>query len=127
MTAAPTAGPHAGAPLPPEETDRLAGGALGLGSGILIALCYMVFTAAVTGTMGYFASTTVASLTGLELPAWVYMLVGLALMTAFALFHIELTAKVLGVALVAEVVVLAVLADRALSARGPEGVPPAPP
>ena len=52
---------------------------------------------AVTGVTGYFASTTVASLTGLDLPAWVYMIVGLVLMTMFAYFHIELTAKVLGV------------------------------
>ena len=47
------------------------GRVLGLGSGLLIALCYMVFAAAVLGTTGYFASTTVASLTGLDLPAWV--------------------------------------------------------
>ncbi|TQM37296.1 APC family permease [Pseudonocardia cypriaca] len=208
MTAAPTAGPHAGAPLPDgrdpsTQPDRLSGGALGLtsvlfcivtgaaplaamlfnvpvatlgagyaspaafavatvaltifsvgyiamcrrvtsaggfytfvtrglgrvlglGSGLLIALCYMVFTAAVTGTMGYFASTTVASLTGLELPAWVYMIVGLGLMTVFALFHIELTAKVLGVALVAEVVVLAVLAIGVFASGGAEGFSLAP-
>jgi amino acid transporter len=203
MTAAPTAGPQAGAPLPTDESDGLAGGALGLtsvlfcivtgaaplaamlfnvpvatlgggyaspaafavatvaltifsvgyiamcrrvtsaggfytfitrglgrmlglGSGLLIALCYMVFTAAVTGTMGYFASTTVASLTGLDLPAWVYMIVGLALMTMFALFHIELTAKVLGVALVAELVVLTVLAIGVFSSGGAEGFSLAP-
>jgi amino acid transporter len=203
MTTAPTAGPHAGAPLTDTEPDGLAGGALGLtsvlfcivtgaaplaamlfnvpvatlgggyaspaafavatvaltifsvgyiamcrrvtsaggfytfvtrglgrvpglGSGLLIALCYMVFTAAVTGTMGYFASTTVASLTGLDLPAWVYMIVGLALMTAFALFHIELTAKVLGVALVAEIIVLTVLAVGVFAAGGAEGFSLAP-
>jgi amino acid transporter len=102
------------------------GRVLGLGSGLLIALCYMVFTAAVTGTMGYFASTTVASLTGLELPAWVYMIVGLALMTAFALFHIELTAKVLGVALVAEIIVLTVLAVGVFASGGAEGFSLAP-
>jgi amino acid transporter len=102
------------------------GRVLGLGSGLLIALCYMVFTAAVTGTMGYFASTTVASLTGLDLPAWVYMIIGLALMTAFALFHIELTAKVLGVALVAEVLVLTVLAVGVFASGGAEGFSLAP-
>ncbi len=102
------------------------GRVFGLGSGLLIALCYMVFTAAVTGTMGYFASTTVASLTGLDLPAWVYMIVGLALMTAFALFHIELTAKVLGVALVAEIVVLTVLAIGVFASGGAEGFSLAP-
>ena len=93
----------------------------GLGSGILITGCYMVFTAAVTGTMGYFASTTVATLTGLELPAWVYMVIGLALMTAFAWFHIELTAKVLGVALIAEVIILVIMAIGIFAVGGAEG------
>jgi amino acid transporter len=98
----------------------------GLGSGLLITLCYMVFCAAVTGTMGYFAATTVASLTGLDLPAWVYMIIGLALMTVFALFHIELTAKVLGVLLVAEVLVLVVLAVGVFAVGGAEGLSLAP-
>jgi amino acid transporter len=98
----------------------------GLGSGLLIALCYIVFAAAVTGTMGYFASTTVASFTGLELPAWAYMIIGLALMSVFAVFHIELTAKVLGVLLIAEVLVLLVLAVGVFAAGGAEGFSLAP-
>ena len=98
----------------------------GLGSGILIAGCYIVFSAAVTGTMGYFAATTVASLTGIDLPAWVYMLIGLALMTVFALLHIELTAKVLGVLLIAEVVILIVMAIGIFAVGGAEGFSLAP-
>lgn len=98
----------------------------GLGSGLLITGCYIVFCAAVTGTMGYFASTTVATLTGLDLPAWVYMVIGIALMTAFALFHIELTAKVLGVALIAEVLVLVVMAVGIFAVGGAEGFSLAP-
>ena len=98
----------------------------GLGSGLLIALCYIVFSAAVTGVMGYFASTTVASLTGLDLPAWVYMVIGLALMSLFALFHIELTAKVLGVALIAEVLVLIIMAVGIFAVGGAEGFSLAP-
>jgi amino acid transporter len=102
------------------------GRVLGLGSGLLIVLCYIVFAAAVTGTMGYFASTTVASFTGLDLPAWVYMIIGLALMSVFAVFHIELTAKVLGVALVTELLVLVVLAVGVFAAGGAEGFSLAP-
>jgi amino acid transporter len=102
------------------------GRVLGLGSGLLIVLCYMVFAAAVTGTMGYFASTTVASFTGLALPAWVYMIIGLGLMSVFAVFHIELTAKVLGVALIAELLVLVVLAVGVFAAGGAEGFSLAP-
>ncbi len=106
--------------------SRGLGRVAGVGSGVLIALCYIVFAAAVLGVMGYFAATTVASLTGLELPAWVYMALGLALMSAFALFHIELTAKVLGVLLIGEVLVLVVLAVGVLAVGGAEGFSLAP-
>ena len=102
------------------------GRVVGLGSGLLIAICYMVFAAAVTGTMGYFASTTVESLTGVAIPAWAYMIAGLALMSLFAVFHIELTAKVLGVALIAELLVLIVLAVGVFAAGGAEGFSIAP-
>ncbi|MCX6467208.1 MAG: APC family permease [Pseudonocardiales bacterium] len=98
----------------------------GVGAGLLIALCYIVFAAAVLGVLGYFAATTVASLTGLTLPAWVYMVLALALMSLFALFHIELTAKVLGVLLVGEVLVLGVLAVGVLAVGGAEGFSLAP-
>ncbi|HWM59990.1 MAG TPA: APC family permease [Pseudonocardia sp.] len=102
------------------------GRVLGLGTGLLIAVCYMVFSSAVTGVTGYFASTTVASLTGLDLPAWVYMIVGLVLMTMFAYFHIELTAKVLGVLLIGEVLVLLIMAIGVFAAGGAEGFSLAP-
>ncbi|MBC8091336.1 MAG: APC family permease [Pseudonocardia sp.] len=106
--------------------SRGLGRVAGVGSGLLIALCYIVFAAAVLGVMGYFAATTIASLTGLDLPAWVYMALGLALMSAFALFHIELTAKVLGVLLIGEVLVLVVLAVGVLAVGGAEGFSLAP-
>jgi amino acid transporter len=102
------------------------GRVLGLGSGLLIALCYIVFSAAVLGVTGYFASTTVASLTGLELPAWVYMIIGLGLMSMFAYFHIELTAKVLGVLLIGEVLVLLIMAVGIFAVGGAEGYSLAP-
>jgi amino acid transporter len=98
----------------------------GLGAGLLIALCYMVFSAAVLGVTGYFASTTVASLTGIDLPAWFYMIIMLALITMFAWFHIEFTAKVLGVLLIGEVLVLVVMAVGVFAAGGAEGFSLAP-
>lgn len=102
------------------------GRVLGLGSGLLIAVCYIVFSAAVNGVMGYFASTTVATFTGIDLPAWVYMVIGLVLMSMFAYFHIELTAKVLGVLLIGEVVVLLIMAVGVFAAGGAEGFSLAP-
>ena len=94
----------------------------GLGAGYLIALCYIIFSAAVLGVTSYFASTTVAAFTGIDLPAWVYMIIGLALVSLFAWFHIELTAKVLGVLLVGEVLVLVVMAVGDLRLGGAEGL-----
>lgn len=102
------------------------GRVLGLGSGLLIAVCYIVFSAAVLGILGYFAATTVSSLLGIDLPAWVYMLLGLLLMSMFAYFHIELTAKVLGVLLIGEVLVLIVMAVGIFAVGGAEGFSLAP-
>jgi len=94
----------------------------GMAAAVLIVLCYIVFTAAVTGSMGYFASTSVEAWTGTAVPAWAFMALGLALMSAFAWFHIELTARVLGVTLVGEILVLLVLAVAVLATGGADGL-----
>jgi amino acid transporter len=64
--------------------------------------------------------------TGVPLPAWVYMAVSLAIMSVLAWFHIELTAKVLGVALVSEVAALTILSVAILAHGGAEGFSLAP-
>ena len=98
------------------------GSVAGMGSATLIALCYIIFTAAVTGTGSYFTATSVEDWTGAAIPAWVFMIVFLALFALFAWFHIELTARVLGVALITEVLALLVLAVGILVAGGgPDG------
>jgi amino acid transporter len=94
----------------------------GLGSGILIALCYVVFSAAVTGVLGYFMATSFKDWFGIDLPAYAYAFTGLAIMTSFGWFHIELTAKVLGVALVTEVIALLVLAIAVIVSGGDSGL-----
>lgn len=102
------------------------GRVIGVGSGVLIALCYIIFVAAVLGVLGYFAATSIETWTGVALPAWVYMLIGLAIMTTLAWFHIELTAKVLGVALVTEVAALTILSVGIFAHGGAEGFSAAP-
>jgi amino acid transporter len=99
---------------------------IGVGSGVLIALCYIVFAASVVGVMGYFAATSVEAWTGVAIPAWVYMAAGLAIMTLLAWFHIELTSKVLGVLLVSEVLALLVLGVGVLAHGGAHGFSAAP-
>ncbi|MDT7564904.1 MAG: hypothetical protein QOG76_3528 [Pseudonocardiales bacterium] len=106
--------------------SRGLGRVVGVGSGLLIGLCYIIFSASVIGVMGYFAATSVKTWTGIELPAWFYMVIGLAAMSALAWFHVELTAKVLGVSLVAEVLALLVLGVAVLGHGGAEGFSAAP-
>jgi amino acid transporter len=98
------------------------GSVMGLGAGYLIAFCYVIFAAAVTGVGSYFASTSIDTWTGISVPAWGYEAFFLALMTAFAWFHIELTAKILGVALISEVLAMLVMAGGILvHGGGPDG------
>jgi amino acid transporter len=99
----------------------------GMGAGALIAFCYIIFAAAVTGVGSYFASTSIDTWTGVSVPAWAYQIVFLAMMTGFAWFHIELTAKILGVALVAEVLALLIMClGILLHGGGPDGFSAAP-
>jgi amino acid transporter len=98
------------------------GSVMGMGSGVLIAFCYIIFAAAVTGTGAYFASTSIDTWFGVNVPAWGYMILFLVLMTGFAWFHIELTAKILGVALISEVVALVILSVGVIAhGGGPDG------
>jgi amino acid transporter len=99
------------------------GGTAGLASGLLIGFCYIIFAAGVAGALGYFASTSINAWIGVDLPGYVYSFVGLAIMSAFAFFDIELTAKVLGVALIAEILVLTILGIGILvDGGGPDGI-----
>jgi amino acid transporter len=99
----------------------------GMGAGALIAFCYIIFAAAVTGVGSYFAATSFDAWFGVNVPAWAYQIVFLALMTGFAWFHIELTAKILGVALICEVLVLLVMcAGIIVNGGGPDGYSAAP-
>lgn len=98
------------------------GSVLGMGSGYLIAFCYVIFSAAVTGVGSYFASTSIDLWFHVNITAWAYEAFFLALMTGFAWFHIELTAKILGVALVSEVLACLILAAGIIiHGGGPDG------
>jgi amino acid transporter len=57
-----------------------------------------------------------------DIPVWVYMFGALALMSLLAWFHIELTTKVLGVSLVAEVLALVILAVGIFAHGGADGL-----
>ncbi|MGI5374342.1 APC family permease [Streptomyces sp. CA-251387] len=96
----------------------------GMASGMLAVLAYVVFEASIVGVFSYFAQTTVHDQLGLDLP-WVLYAAAMLLVTAvLAYFDINLTAKALGVMLIAEIAVLFAVATAVLlHGGGPDGIP----
>jgi amino acid transporter len=96
----------------------------GMASGMLAVLAYVVFEASIVGVFSYFAQTTVEDQLGVDLP-WVLYAAAMLLVTAvLAYFDINLTAKALGVMLIAEIAVLFAVATAVLlSGGGPDGIP----
>ena len=84
------------------------------GAGILIWFCYIAFSASVLGVCGYFATRRCRISSRSTSTPGSSKLVALALMTILSWFHIELTAKVLGVCLTCEVLALIVLSGAIL-------------
>ena len=98
---------------------------VGMGAAITMALAYTVFAAANVGVTAYFAQTNIASWTNgsVELPIALIYAVLIVLMTSLAYFHIELTARVLGVCLVAEVLALVIFDVFVGVQGGASGIP----
>jgi amino acid transporter len=98
------------------------GPVVGMGTAALISLCYVIFSCAVLGVTGYFASTSVNEWFSISIPAWVYMAVIVAIISSLAWFHIELTAKILGVFLVTELIGLLIFGFAVLFSGGDSGL-----
>jgi len=98
------------------------GRVIGLSAGMLTTLAYMVFEASLVGIFSFFASDLVESFFGLSVPWIVFALLMLAANATLTYFDVNLAAKVLGVFLVTEVVMLAAMAISVLvRGGGPEG------
>ncbi|MEU9117206.1 APC family permease [Streptomyces sp. NPDC048483] len=96
----------------------------GMASGMLAVLAYIVLEASVVGVFSYFARTTVHDQLGVELPWILYAAAMLAVTAVLAHFDISLTAKALGVMLIAEIAVLFAVATAVLvHGGGPDGIP----
>jgi amino acid transporter len=91
-------------------TSHAFGQSAGMGVALLIAACYTIFAAGVTGVTAYFANATVNDWFSLDIPVWAWEFGTLAIMVALAFFHIELTARILGVFLCIEVAALLIFA-----------------
>jgi amino acid transporter len=102
------------------------GPVVGMGTAALISLCYVIFSCAVTGVTSYFASTSIEDWTGVSIPAWLIMATTISIMSLLAWFHIELTAKILGVFLVTELLGLLIFGFAVLFQGGADGIHMAP-
>jgi amino acid transporter len=102
------------------------GPVVGMGTAALISLCYVIFCAAVIGVTSYFASTSFETWFSVNIPAYVIMAVIVAITAVLAWFHIELTAKILGVFLVTELLGLLIFGFAILFQGGDAGIHAAP-
>src|SRR5437868_11271303 len=98
----------------------------GVGAALVALLSYSAIGIGLYGALGFFAQTTVAEMTGLDVPWWIWALAGVAIVWFLGYRQVSIGAKVLGVVLMAEVAILGALAVAVLIKGGPEGFSLAP-
>src|SRR3954453_8616049 len=81
---------------------------LGLASGICGAIAYSLFEVSLLGGFAYFAATNFNDWFGWQIPWIAFALFAALLISVLCFFHVELSVKVLGFALIGEVIILAI-------------------
>lgn len=102
------------------------GRSTGLAAAWTAMLTYTTIQVSVYGYIGYILSVTVTSLGGPAITWWVYSLLTVALVGVLGYRHIDLSSKVLGVLLVAEVGIVLVLVAAVVISGGAQGLSLAP-
>lgn len=102
------------------------GRSTGLAAAWVAMLTYTTIQVSVYGYVGYILAVTVESLGGPAIPWWAYALVVIALVGALGYRHIDLSSRVLGVLLVAEVGIVLLLVGAVVFRGGAEGLSLAP-
>jgi amino acid transporter len=97
---------------------------IGLGTAVGIAAAYMLFAVGVNGVTSYFAQTSIKDLSGGFNMDWrIYSYCLIALLFAITYFHIDIVAKILGVALIGELVILLIFSFAVVvKGGGPDGL-----
>jgi amino acid transporter len=96
---------------------------IGLGTAVGIAIAYMLFSFGVNGVTAYFAQTSVKNLIGPDLDWRIYAYGFLAILLVITYFHIEFVAKVLGIFLIGELVILFIFSFAVIAhGGGPDGI-----
>jgi amino acid transporter len=98
----------------------------GLGAAYLALLTYTTVQVAVYGYLGFSLNLALTNLGAPEIPWWAYSLAMIAFVGLLGYRHIDLSSKVLGVLLVAEIGIVLVLAAVVMATGGAEGLSAAP-
>jgi amino acid transporter len=100
------------------------GRVIGLGAAVGIAAAYILFTAGVNGVTSYFAQTSILNLSGgFDMDWRIYAFCFIALMFLITYFHIEIVAKILGVCLILEILILMIFSFAVVvQGGGPDGI-----
>lgn len=99
---------------------------MGGGSAAIATAAYSIITTAQFGAFGAFSAGALSRLAGIDIDWFWLSLFSWALVAWLGFHQISLSAKVLGAALLAEVLILIVLAVPVLISGGPEGYSSAP-
>jgi amino acid transporter len=94
----------------------------GLPAGVMSMVTYMIMEAGLIGLFAAFASQVFSSQFGVDLPWQLFAFIGAVLIAFLSHKDISLAAKVLGIALVAEMAMLTISAVRSLMTGGPDGI-----
>jgi amino acid transporter len=96
---------------------------IGLGTAIGIAAAYLFFAVGVNGVTSYFASTSINNLIHFSLDWRAWAAIFIVLMFAVTYFHVEIVARILGMCLLGELVILFIFSFSVLfSGGGPDGI-----
>jgi amino acid transporter len=96
---------------------------LGMAAGICGALAYALFEVSLLGGFSYFAATNFNDWFGWSVPWIVFALFAAVLISVLCFFDVELSVRVLGFALITEVIILAIFDVLVFgSGGGPDGI-----
>lgn len=102
------------------------GRSTGLAAAWVAMLTYTTIQVSVYGYIGFILSYTVESTGGPVLPWWLFSLAAIALVGILGYRHINLSSKVLGVLLIAEVGIVLVMVGAVMATGGAQGLSLAP-
>jgi amino acid transporter len=98
------------------------GGRLGMGSAYVALVAYTAVQVGIYGYLGWAAGDLVTFYGGPQIDWWIYSLATIAFVALLGYRHIELSSKVLGLALVLEIAIMVALDVTIFAKGGPAGI-----